>query len=94
MEKLIFLLQETLSTCKFAQRVSLLKTEPVINEISNSVEEIVYLTSRVKELEEKLASLTKLNVMKRHLLPLYTFPSKLIWHSMILTLSIFKIASN
>lgn len=52
-----------MSTCKFAQRVSLLKTEPVINEVSNSVEEVVFLRGRVKELEKRLYALTVSNVI-------------------------------
>lgn len=60
-----------MSTCKFAQRVSLLKTDPIINEMSNSQEELVNLRIRVKELEQQLSSLAVINNSQR-LLPFST----------------------
>ncbi|XP_023013193.2 uncharacterized protein [Leptinotarsa decemlineata] len=53
-------IQETISTCKFAQRVSLITTEPVINEISDPQHEISFLKSKIEELSEQLSSLKSL----------------------------------
>lgn len=47
--------------------MSLLKTEPVINEIGNPQEELVCLRNRIKELEEKLSFCE--NVKKNQLNP-------------------------
>ncbi|KAG5895614.1 hypothetical protein JTB14_017723 [Gonioctena quinquepunctata] len=51
-------IQETLSTCKFAQRVSLITTEPIINEMSDPQHEISFLKNKINELQLQIASLT------------------------------------
>ncbi|VEN62880.1 unnamed protein product, partial [Callosobruchus maculatus] len=51
-------IEETLSTCEYAHRVSLLKTEAVINEISDPQQEIMYLKERIVQLEEQLSHAT------------------------------------
>lgn len=47
--------------------MSLLKTEPVINEIGNPQEELVCLRNRIKELEEKLSSCENVNINKNQI---------------------------
>ncbi|CAG9819513.1 unnamed protein product [Phaedon cochleariae] len=49
---------ETISTCRFAQRVSMVSTDPVINEIIDPQQEISYLKNKVEELECQLVSAT------------------------------------
>ncbi|XP_050298333.1 kinesin-like protein KIF3A isoform X2 [Anthonomus grandis grandis] len=47
-------LQETISTCKFAQRVSLLKTDPIINEVIDPYQEILILKNELQELRRQM----------------------------------------
>ncbi|XP_030754737.1 kinesin-II 85 kDa subunit-like isoform X2 [Sitophilus oryzae] len=47
-------IQESISTCKFAQRVSMIKTEPFINEIEDPYQEIVLLRNEIEELKRQL----------------------------------------
>ncbi|CAH1106410.1 unnamed protein product [Psylliodes chrysocephalus] len=47
--------QETLSTCRFAQRVALITTNAVINEITDPEQEIGILRMRIQELETQLS---------------------------------------
>ncbi|XP_060532380.1 osmotic avoidance abnormal protein 3-like isoform X2 [Cylas formicarius] len=49
-------LQESISTCKFAQRVSRIKTDPVINEVIDPYQEILLLRNEIQELQMQLAA--------------------------------------
>lgn len=46
--------QETISTCKFAQRVAMIDTDAVINEEIDPQIEIAYLKNEVEELRKQL----------------------------------------
>ncbi|CAG9856557.1 unnamed protein product [Phyllotreta striolata] len=47
--------QETLSTCRFAQRVSTISTSPTVNEICDPEKEIEFLKLRIRNLETQLS---------------------------------------
>lgn len=55
--------QETLSTCKFAQRVALINTEAIINEEIDPQQEINLLKGEVVDLQTQLTVLKGLNVI-------------------------------
>lgn len=56
-------MQETVSTCKFAQRVSLMSTEAQINEEIDPQQEIMILRDEVQELRRQLVMLKGLDVI-------------------------------
>ncbi|KAJ8919562.1 hypothetical protein NQ315_002184, partial [Exocentrus adspersus] len=51
-------IQETISTCRFAQRVSMISTAPVINEIRDPQKEIAFLKNQIEELRKKMSVLS------------------------------------
>lgn len=53
---IVFYLKESISTCRFAQRVSLIRTDAVINEVSDPYQEIMLLKNEVQELRKELAN--------------------------------------
>ncbi|XP_018564789.1 kinesin-like protein KIF6 [Anoplophora glabripennis] len=54
-------IQETISTCRFAQRVSMISTAPVINEMRDPQKEITFLKTTIEELRREISLLNHLS---------------------------------
>lgn len=50
----IYLFQETISTCRFAQRVAMVKNQPKINLERDPLQEIEFLKAEINKLKNNL----------------------------------------